>query len=305
LRRFRVPEIAIGFGLGIVFFLFVAAVASYQTEHCRQYQESSSEKPPTDQEIKAPPNDSGRRDSKPSKDNGEHLQVSCGIGGIVPSVLDFMDQNEGFFVGLFTGLLVIVTGFLWGATNQLWRAGERGLATTERAFVFIDGFNYELSTRADDREPLEFSEAEPGWHRSHPELVITRFAIQPRWKNGGNTPTRKMTIQVDWRGPPYAILEPRYVYRMPPRSFFLAPRAAEPGAVIDIPSAPALINWAMNPVHEAPEILIWGRADYEDVFGGTHFIEWCYQLRFSRPIRKERMTAQFIPWGTYNRSDES
>jgi hypothetical protein len=114
-----------------------------------------------------------------------------------------------------------------------------------------------------------------------------------------------MRIQVDWRGPGGKGVPPaEYEYRSHAQPFFLGPMAVEPSEVVDIPTAAAIINWSMRPLGVEPFILIWGRADYEDIFDGKHFVEWCYRLRFSRPIHKERMTAQFIQWGDYNRSDE-
>jgi hypothetical protein len=56
------------------------------------------------------------------------------------------------------------------------------------------------------------------------------------------------------------------------------------------------------PVGDEPPVFIWGRADYDDIFGSHHFIEWCYRLRFERHTG-ERMSAGFIQWGDYNRSD--
>jgi len=112
-----------------------------------------------------------------------------------------------------------------------------------------------------------------------------------------------MTIWVNWRGPPGEV--PPAVYKGPPAlPFFLAPKAVEPSDVIEIPAAMALIDWSMRPVGAEPMILIWGRADYEDVYGKRHFIEWCHQLRFSRPT-DERMRAGFIQWREHNRSDDN
>jgi hypothetical protein len=127
--------------------------------------------------------------------------------------------------------------------------------------------------------------------------------VLPRWKNSGNTPTKKMAIQVNWRGPPGPI-PPDYGYRTSPQPFFLAPNAVEPSSVIEMPGASVILKWAMNPIGVEPLVLIWGRADYEDVFGAPHFVEWCYQLRFERHQgRKQRMTAGFTQWGDYNRTD--
>jgi hypothetical protein len=111
-----------------------------------------------------------------------------------------------------------------------------------------------------------------------------------------------MTIHVAWRGPEGPI-PPEYTYTNPPSSFFLAPNAIEPSEFIEIPSTQALINYGLNPVGAAPLIFLWGRADYKDVFGHDHFIEWCYRLRYETH-RGERLRAHFIQWGGYNRSDE-
>jgi hypothetical protein len=197
-----------------------------------------------------------------------------------------------------TVFIALFTLTLWLATDKLWRSGQTTFEATERAFVFLDGFDTELSTGED----TDHSNSLPERYNKHPELYIARFAVLPRWKNGGNTPTKKLTIQVDWTGPG---VTPSFKYRGTPKIFFLAPRAAAQSDVIDIPPAPALIDWSFHPVGSEPLILIWGRADYEDVFGKKHFVEWCYQLRFSRPWRHQRLAASFIQWGDYNRSDES
>lgn len=179
---------------------------------------------------------------------------------------------------------------------------KEALATAERAFVFIDGFNFELSTAADD-ETRDFSHLRPFYQRN-PGIWITRFAAQPKWRNGGNTPTTRLTVQCDWRlfreGIPPDF---DYPYREQPAAFLLPPRAMEISPILIIPPAMALVEWENNPVGIQPIILIWGRADYRDVFDKSHFIQWCYWLRFSRPIPAERMGAQFIQWGPYNRTD--
>ena len=99
----------------------------------------------------------------------------------------------------FTGVLAVSTVGLWVATVLLYRAGERALETTERAFVFIDGFNIELTIAADS-SAVE-NEILPQTYRNDPGLFITRFAAQPRWKNSGTTPVQDLKIRVNWRGP--------------------------------------------------------------------------------------------------------
>jgi hypothetical protein len=67
--------------------------------------------------------------------------------------------------------------------------------------------------------------------------------------------------------------------------------------------AQAIINASWKPAEEPPQILIWGRADYEDIFGQKHFVEWCHELRFSR-TGGERMRPSTIQFGKYNRTDD-
>jgi hypothetical protein len=70
-----------------------------------------------------------------------------------------------------------------------------------------------------------------------------------------------------------------------------------------MPSAAAIVTWSLNPIGLEPPVLIWGRADYEDIFGRSHFVEWCHRLRLDRHDGKN-MRAGFIQWGDYNRSDD-
>jgi hypothetical protein len=210
-------------------------------------------------------------------------------------------------VAVFTGVLTSFNGLLFLSTVGLWLANrrsakiaERALTELERAFVFIDGFSPEITTAVDLDTPL----AElPERYRSNPHLYMHRFAVVPRWKNGGNTPTRHMTIRVNWRGPPGPI-PPDYVYGNSAEPFFLAPRAVESSTLIEMPGAAILIDWALRPIGVEPLVFIWGRGDYEDAFRRKHFIEWCYRLRFES-YDGQNLRAHFIQWGDYNRTDDS
>jgi hypothetical protein len=114
-------------------------------------------------------------------------------------------------------------------------------------------------------------------------------------------PTRKLTIQINWRGPAGPI-PPDYIYK-DKKPFFLAPHAVEPSEFIEMPGVQVVIDYAITSLGAEPMIFIWGRADYEDIFEQPHFTEWYYQLRLERHKGKE-MGANFIQWGDYNRTDE-
>jgi len=230
--------------------------------------------------------------SQKAPDHGKlGLQTICTVR--------LIDRHAGFF-GMLAGFIVAFFTFtLWRSTDKLWKAGRDALEATERAFIFIDGFNYELTTALDAKiEPANLLER----YRSDPGFYITRFAAQPKWKNIGNTPTKKMTIRVDWRGP-LGPVPPDYVYKNPPEPFFLAPKAIEPSVFIEMPGVQALVDYGMNPLGDPPLMFIWGRADYEDIFKRPHFIEWCYCVRLDRHDGK-KLRASFIQWGEYNRTDE-
>jgi hypothetical protein len=286
LRRFGIPEIALGALLAVAIFAVGASVQIINPKNYGGEAQSGKNAAP----ISAP---------KPSE------ETDADTNGRIA------DYNRD--LDWLTLCLVVANIALWWVT---WRSSKRqsgdmqaaldhaqgALATVERAFVFIDGFNVELTTALDSDIPNY--EWIPSRYRKDPGLYITRFAAQPRWKNGGNTPTDRLAIQIDWRMfsdgiPP----DFEFPYRDGPGPLFLAPQAVEPTSYLVIPPAQALVDWGNNPAGVEPAILIWGRADYRDVFDKAHFVEWCYWLRFSRPRRGDRMTASFIQWGQYNRTD--
>jgi hypothetical protein len=213
------------------------------------------------------------------------------------------DDPTAFFtavVALFTLVLAVSTIGLWIVTWLASRRQAREIRQIERPFVFIEGFTYELTTAADFDTPAD-REYLPKRYKDQPELYVSRFAVLPRWKNGGRTATEDMRIQVNWRGPPGTI-PPEYTYRNPAVRFFLGPQDVQHSDVVEIPSAMVLVEYAMNPVGVEPLIFIWGRADYKDAFGEPHFLEWCYKLRLERHQKGQRVAAHFIQWGEHNRS---
>lgn len=210
-------------------------------------------------------------------------------------------------IAVFTGLLTLFNGLLFASTLALWLANrqsakiaERALTELERAFVSLEGFIVELTTAADAAIPRGMI---PEHYRDDPGLCLTRCALIPKWKNSGRTPTKNMTIQVAWGGPewPVITIPDSFTYRNEPAPFFIPPGGEELSREMEIPPAQAIIDWSFRPVGAPPWILIWGRADYEDVFGKRHILEWCRQLRLDRHDGRT-LRANFIQWGEYNRS---
>jgi hypothetical protein len=214
--------------------------------------------------------------------------------------LRLVDAHNGFFSTLAAVAVAAFTFTLWVATDQLAKSGQRIFEATERAFVLLDGFDYELTTDTKGRISHNLL---PAFYLGKSHLFLTRFAMRPRWRNGGNTPTKKMLVKINWQGPPGPILPTHEYKNDSAEPFFLAPKAVEGTPFLEMPVARALVDHGMGGLGLPPRIFIWGRADYEDIFGNPHFIEWCHELRLEAHDG-DNLRAGTTQWGEYNRTDE-
>jgi hypothetical protein len=240
-----------------------------------------------------------------------------------------LDANNGaitaiatFVMALFTIVLAFVSWWQAKLIGRQVALGREEFATTARAFVFIDGFNTVLFTLEDQEGPgeVDLSDAVQPKHgpkKLEKRLFPTYFSIQPRWRNAGSTPTKNMTTKVNWR-PLEVALGPDFDFAYTDRAerHFLGPKSIETSTFVEIPAIHAtkaiafkcgmpLISSVGTNEYAAiyPSIVIWGRADYLDIFDKPHFIEWCYRTEFSCPDGK-KLSASFTQCGEYNRTDE-
>src|ERR1700712_3429642 len=106
--RFRRPELLLAFMAGLVFFALWETLLNYQAANCSYQQEYRAKGPQGDSHAAL-----NNQASHGSDEHG-HKTVSepfvCGVAGIPTAVRQFMNRNEGFFVGGFTFMLVFVTG---------------------------------------------------------------------------------------------------------------------------------------------------------------------------------------------------
>ncbi len=186
MRRYLNGEIALGFALGVLTLLFLAAIASYQVEHCgRLYDAKES----TIHPLPTTRTENGavvKGDGETNYADSHH--VTCGIVVMVPAIVGFMDENEGFFVGIFTFLLVVATILLWRSTNALWDAGERQLTHLQdsserrlRAYVYIDNAFFEYNTG--DVWKLKYVIKNYGQTPAH-DVRLAAIAETIDWNNG-------------------------------------------------------------------------------------------------------------------------
>lgn len=132
-----------------------------------------------------------------------------------------------------------------GAARRSADIAERALITTERAFVFLDDFDVDWSIQARGRSK-EFA----------------HFHVKPRWRNSGTTPTRNMTIRVNWTHWSGDSLTGIGEYGDgPPTKMFLGPQATEWSEAVIIPN-----HVATAALLRGERINIWGRVEYEDIF---------------------------------------
>lgn len=105
------------------------------------------------------------------------------VSGHALCVVKAFDKHNGIFAALAAFIIAWFTYTLDLSTSRLWRTEERNFQTAQRAFVFLDGFNVELTTATDSKTVT--AEMLPQWYRSDPGLYITRFAALPKWRNAG------------------------------------------------------------------------------------------------------------------------
>jgi hypothetical protein len=206
----------------------------------------------------------------------------------------------------FTLALAVVGGLQW----LTFRAQTAIIRAQSRAHVFIDGFDTLLYTL--DESPCE----SPGtFDRGDGEmvekaLVPTYFAIRPRWKNSGATPTDALWVNVNVNEPGGDLPDNFTYHYNRPRTLlqplFVGPSAVEYSEPFNVNTAFAtkIINYGNLHPGEEPRMFVWGRADYRDVFGYEHFTEWCYRIHFDRPPNQKLRTL-FTQWGPHNRTDDA
>jgi hypothetical protein len=95
----------------------------------------------------------------------------CGIDRIITEHLNT----------LATFIIAAFTGTLWWSTRKLWIAHRDTRQATQRAFVYIDGLNYELTTAA-DQTPVTV-DLLPDAYKSRPALFVTRLSLLQKCGN--------------------------------------------------------------------------------------------------------------------------
>jgi hypothetical protein len=137
MKSFLNQEIALGFVFGVLTIIFAMQISSYQSENCGQHNSQSNkpptienQNPPTLSKIPSSNNQNGAIDK-----NSDRIPNACGFSGLLSATMDFIDENEGFFVTVFTFFLALSTYRLWRSTEKLWETTRDAGALARDEFI--------------------------------------------------------------------------------------------------------------------------------------------------------------------------
>jgi hypothetical protein len=117
----RTAAFVLVFLFGIALFAVFEAVLSFQASNCTAIgDQAAGQQRPRNKAVQAEQKTDNGTDQKGHEALSEPFV--CTVSGLPTALRIFMNKNEGFVVGSFTGLLVLVTGWLVWATVKLWKA---------------------------------------------------------------------------------------------------------------------------------------------------------------------------------------
>ena len=120
--KFVRPAFLLMFLLGVASIATFDTILFYQASNCSYQKQGDRTAGPNDKNppLAQKPDDGGHE----QKQKAVSEPFACSIAGLPAAIRQFMNHNEGFFVGGFTFMLVFVTAWLVSATLKLWKAGE-------------------------------------------------------------------------------------------------------------------------------------------------------------------------------------
>jgi hypothetical protein len=172
-----------------------------------------------------------------------------------------------------TVLIAFFTFILYGATADLWAAGEEQRKLSEdtairqlRAYVSMPSIRSLALVDASQQ--------------------VVRWRITPLWENSGSTETKGFTNHVSWQafptGKPDSIGFPDLWRPGDPR--IAVPIVVGPKTIIVAESVDVPVSRILATTQAGGHIYIWGWAEYSDVFAPKtpkHRTEFCFYLRWT------------------------
>lgn len=195
----------------------------------------------------------------------------------------FIYEAGDAITALATILIAIFTWTLWRTSADQGRLTKEALVVSTRAFVFIEDFDMKIGSLFPNRGQFA--------------PTVGDFSFAPKWKNSGDTPTRALTLSVECQVHKGDLpVDFTYPYASPPVRAMIGPKANEWSLPMEI-----IPNTANSVLSGETNLYVWGRADYEDVFGNPRFTLACYRVIIG--CRDREIQARFILHGSYNRTE--
>jgi hypothetical protein len=178
-----------------------------------------------------------------------------------------------FLTAAFTGVLAWSTIRLWTATKDLVASGDSQHIISNRAFVFVSSLQYN-------------------------ELADGGLSVMIAFKNGGGTPTKEMTSNVNAEVKPGPL----------PSNHTYPGRAGEDVSASIGPQADVAVNQLIftadqfqEVLHSGHRLFIWGLVKYRDVFDGTPHRETRFSYELIAKADGDGVHfMRFAQYGTYN-----
>jgi hypothetical protein len=272
------PLFVIAFLLGVGTVAVFETLLSFQASQCSPKEQS--------QNAKTPDNQKPSSGQQPNHEGGQHSHKAvgepfvCSMGGLPTAARVFMNQNEGFFIGTFTLLLVIVTAWLVWATIKLFRGAEDTAQRQLRAYLKIDVHRLTI-------EPP----------RLDSDVKVT---------NGGATPVKNMRHEAGIFCEIYPLPDK---YCFPEITMARQDRAScQSGETVTF-TAGILQDVTFEERQEIEasgwlRYYVFGTLWYDDIFNNPHFSEFCFSIggRNETPDEKGRrgraveLTGQHDNW---------
>jgi hypothetical protein len=211
-----------------------------------------------------------------------------------------LSERTKFFTGNFFNLLiafaviaqVLIYRKQWQVMKQSTDIAERALVAGQRAYVSV---TFKAVAHMDGETSK-----------------ITDYAFTPIWQNDGNTPTRDMRNHVSIRlfeGPIPRNWDVRDIWSdgVSPDEGNRVALGIAPGRFLEGQSIAVSLDEMVKIVSETKTALLWGWAEYDDVFPKTkkHVTRFAVQIAAAgNPHDHQQLNFTYIFLPNYNCSDE-
>jgi hypothetical protein len=237
------------------------------------------------------------------------------------SISIWIESNSDFVTAAATIAIAFFTWTLYRATRQLWKTSQEqskdmkeslriaqevadaardsaqvardNLTSTRRAFVCFKNIT---------AEPVMINRGLDGYKEAQ------HWGFNPCWVNMGDTPTKNLTISVNWKVFEYEIPKDfNFLYDDKPNATTNIPMAIGPKGEVICGAFALHYLRILDPImgSQNNHLYIWGEAIYDDIFDKPHLTRFCVKMIFlTQQIVEGHDKPTFIFYHRYNCYDD-